>query len=151
VPEATGGYVNALQVEGASRLLFMSGQIPQTREGHVPDRIEDQCRLVWAHLTAALAAAAMDVTNLVKVTTILSDREYAAANTDIRNEVLGDHRPALTAIVAGIWDPSWLIEIEAVAAACVGWKRADAARPSQAPKLDQAGGGQQCARAGLRE
>jgi 2-iminobutanoate/2-iminopropanoate deaminase len=35
----------------------------------------------------------MDVTNLVKVTTILSDREYAAANTNIRNEVLGDHRP----------------------------------------------------------
>ena len=93
VPEATGGYVNALQVEGASRLLFISGQIPQTREGHVPDRIEDQCRLVWANLTAALAAAAMDVTNLVKVTTILSDREYAAANTNIRNEVLGDHRP----------------------------------------------------------
>lgn len=83
----------------------------------MPDRIEDQCRLVWAHLTAALAAAAMDVTNLVKVTTILSDREYAAANTDIRNEVLGDHRPALTVIVAGIWDRSWLIEIEAVAAA----------------------------------
>ncbi len=64
-----GGYVNALQVEGASRLLFISGQIPQTREGHVPDRIEDQCRLVWANLTAALAAAAMDVTNLLKVTT----------------------------------------------------------------------------------
>ena len=69
------------------------------------------------NLTAALAAAAMDVTNLVKVTTILSDREYTPANTDIRNEVLGDHRPALTVIVAGIWDPSWLIEIEAVAAA----------------------------------
>ena len=83
----------------------------------MPDRIEDQCRLVWANLTAALAAAAMDVTNLVKVTTMLSDREYAAANTDIRNEVLGDHRPALTVIVAGIWDPSWLIEIEAVAPA----------------------------------
>ncbi len=61
---------------------------------------------VWANLTAALAATAMDVTNLVKVTTILSDREYATANTDIRNEVLGDHRPALTVIVAGIWDPS---------------------------------------------
>jgi len=116
VPVATGGYVNALQVDGASRLLFVSGQIPQTREGHVPDGIEDQCRLVWTNLTAALTGAGMDVTNLVKVTTFLSDRQYAAANTLIRTEVLGEHRPALTVIVTGIWDPGWLIEIEAIAA-----------------------------------
>ncbi len=116
-PEATGGYANALLVQGASRLLFISGQVPQTREGHVPERIEDQCRLAWTNLTAALHATGMDVANLVKVTTFLGDRSYAAANTALRNEVLGDHRPALTVIVAGIWDPAWLIEIEAVAAA----------------------------------
>lgn len=117
MPEATGGYVNAVQVEGAARLLFISGQIPQTRDGYVPEGIEDQCRLVWANLTAVLTAAGLDVTNLVKVTTFLSDRSYAAANTAIRREVLGDHRPALTVIVTGIFDPSWLLEIEAIAAA----------------------------------
>jgi len=116
-PAATGGYVNALQVQGVSRMLFISGQIPQTREGRVPEGIEDQCRLVWANLTAALAAAGMDVTHLVKVTTFLSDRAYAEVNTAIRAEVLGDHRPALTVIVAEIWDPAWLLEIEAIAAA----------------------------------
>ena len=42
VPEATGGYVK-VEVEGASRLLFVSGQIPQTRDGYVPVGIEDQC------------------------------------------------------------------------------------------------------------
>lgn len=116
-PPATGGYVNALQVEGASRLLFISGQVPQTRDGRVPDGIEPQCRLVWANLTAALTAAGMDVTNLVKVTTFLGDRAYAAANTAVRNEVLRGHRPALTVIIVGIWDPAWLVEIEAIAAA----------------------------------
>jgi len=116
-PETTGGYVNAMQVQGASRLLFISGQIPQTREGHVPEGIEDQCRLVWENLSATLTAADMNVTNLVKVTTFLGDRGYAAANTAIRREFLGDHCPALTVIVVGVWDSSWLIETEAIAAA----------------------------------
>ena len=117
VPEAAGGYVNALEVVGASRLLFISGQIPQTRSGHVPDTIEEQCRLVWANLTASLTEAGMRIENLVKVTTFLSTRDDSAANTAVRREILGDHRPALTVIIAGIWDPRWLIEIEAVAAA----------------------------------
>lgn len=117
VPEATGGYVNAVQVKGAARLLFISGQIPQTRDGYVPEGIEDQCRLVWANLSAVLTAAELGVTNLVKVTTFLGDRAYAVTNTAIRREVLGDHRPALTVIVTGIFEPSWLLEIEAIAAA----------------------------------
>lgn len=117
VPAPRGGYVSGLAVEGADRLLFISGQIPQTREGDVPAGVEDQCRLVWAHITAVLAEAGMTVANLVKVTTYLGDRAYAAANTAVRTEVLGDHRPALTVIVTGIFDPGWLLEIEAVAAA----------------------------------
>jgi 2-iminobutanoate/2-iminopropanoate deaminase len=117
VPEATGGYVNAMLVEGASRLLFVSGQIPQTRGGTVPDDIEEQCRLVWANILASLTAGGMAITNLVKVTTFLADREFATANTAVRNEVLGGHHPTLTVVVAGIWDPAWLIEIEAIAVA----------------------------------
>jgi len=31
--------------------------------------------------------------------------------------VLGDHRPALTVVLVGIFDEGWLLEIEAVAAA----------------------------------
>ncbi|MEV0395187.1 RidA family protein [Polymorphospora rubra] len=117
VPEAVGGYVNAMQVQDARRLLFISGQIPQTPDGHVPDDPEEQCRLVWRNVTAVLAEAGMDVTNLVKVTTFLGGREHAAVNTRVRNEVLGSHRPALTVIVTGIFDPGWVLEIEAVAAA----------------------------------
>jgi 2-iminobutanoate/2-iminopropanoate deaminase len=55
--------------------------------------------------------------NLVKVTTFLSSREYAIANREVRNEVLGTHSPALTVIITGIFDEKWLLEIEAVAAA----------------------------------
>lgn len=34
----------------------------------------------------------------------------------VRNEVLGGHHPALTVVIAEIFDPRWLLEIEAVAA-----------------------------------
>jgi enamine deaminase RidA (YjgF/YER057c/UK114 family) len=58
-PTAVGGYSQALEVEGARRLLFVSGQIPVT---------------------------------------------------------VGDHAPALTVIITGIFDEQWLLEIEAIAA-----------------------------------
>lgn len=116
-PAPSGGYTNAMQVDGATRLLFISGQIPQTRDGHVPVGIEEQCRLVWANVLAALNEAGMDVSNLIKVTTFLSDRAYAEVNTAVRTEVLSGHRPALTVIIAGIFNPAWVLEIEAVAAA----------------------------------
>jgi 2-iminobutanoate/2-iminopropanoate deaminase len=77
-PEALGGYTQGLSVRGATELLFVSGQIPQDRSGHVPDGFEGQCRLVWQNLFATLAAADLGVANLVKVTTFLSSREYAA-------------------------------------------------------------------------
>jgi hypothetical protein len=43
-------------------------------------------------------------------------RDYALANREIRQEVLGSHAPALTVIITGIFDEKWLLEIEAPAA-----------------------------------
>lgn len=87
------------------------------RQPHeVPAGFESQCRLVWAHIGAVLASAGTRHEDLVKVTTYLSDRAHADENGRIRREVLGAHRPALTVIVAEIFDPRWLLEIEAVAA-----------------------------------
>jgi enamine deaminase RidA (YjgF/YER057c/UK114 family) len=116
-PEPQGGYTQAMLVEGASRLLFVSGQIPQTREGKVPEDFEAQCRLVWANVIAALHAADLEVSDLVKVTTYLSDRRHADVNGAVRRQILGDHRPALTVIITEIFDSGWLLEIEAMAAA----------------------------------
>jgi enamine deaminase RidA (YjgF/YER057c/UK114 family) len=57
----------------------------------------------------------MDRSNLVKVTTYLSDRAYRDENSAIRRELLGDNKPALTIVIAGFYDPAWLLEIEAIA------------------------------------
>lgn len=116
-PAAAGGYTQALEVQEVQRLLFISGQIPVSVTGDVPDGFNSQAKLVWANLIAQLEAAGMSVSNLVKVTTFLSSREYALANRAIRQEVLGTHTPALTVVIAGIFDEAWLLEIEAIAAA----------------------------------
>lgn len=116
-PEAVGGYSQAMLIERAQRLLFVSGQIPEASDGQVPTNFESQCRQVWSNVVAQLHAAQMSVSNLTKVTIFLSSREYAEANSKIRQEILGGHNPALTVIITGIFDEKWLLEIEAVAAA----------------------------------
>lgn len=117
VPEAVGDYTNALEVPAGHRTLFISGQIPETRDGVVPDDVAEQCRLIWQHIESCLRSADMTISNVVKVTTYLSDHSVADANTRVRREVLGEHRPALTVIVADIFAPQWNLEIDVIAAA----------------------------------
>jgi 2-iminobutanoate/2-iminopropanoate deaminase len=107
----------AALVTGAERLLFITGQAPFTADGKVPEDFESQCRLVWSRLVSILEEAGMSLENLVKVTTYLADRKYRDDNSRIRQEILAGHRPALGIIICGCWDESWMLEIEAIAAA----------------------------------
>jgi enamine deaminase RidA (YjgF/YER057c/UK114 family) len=116
-PQPLGGYVQAMEVAGAARTLYISGQIPETVNGGVPERFEDQARLVWQNVIAQLHAADMTLDNLVKVTIFLSDRQYIADYRKVRQEALQGRRIGLTTIITGIFDEKWLLEIEAIAAA----------------------------------
>ena len=115
-PAPAGGYAQAIRVEGAKTLLFVSGQVPVTADGAVPNGFGDQCRLVWRNVEAQLRAAGLGLADIVKVTTFLSDRDYAEENSAIRQKILSGLNPALTIIIADIYDHAWLLEIEVVAA-----------------------------------
>ena len=115
-PPPTGGYSQAAVVEGARRTVHISGQIPADAEGRTPAGFDAQCRLVWRNVERQLLACGMNFDNLVKVTTYLSDRCWGEVNGAVRREFLGARRPALTVVVAGLFDDRWLLEIEAVAA-----------------------------------
>ncbi len=117
VPAPQGGYTHGFEVSHPSRWLLVSGQTPEPLDGPVPESAEEQCRVIWGHITAVLASAGLSVADIVKVTTYLSDRSFAPANTQVRTEVLGGHCPALTVVIAEIFDPAWLLEIEVLAAA----------------------------------
>ena len=43
-PQAVGGYAQAVSVEGAKRLVFVSGQIPADQSGKVPSAFAEQAR-----------------------------------------------------------------------------------------------------------
>lgn len=118
-PQPVGGsYSQAVEVTGASRLLFISGQIPAEVEGAaVPEDFASQARLCWKNVIAQLHAADMTLDNLVQVRIFLSDRKYITDYRNVRNEVLQGRQVSLTTIISGIFDEKWLLEIEAVAAA----------------------------------
>ena len=116
-PPTEGEYPQAVEVTGAERWLFLSGQVPVAPDGSLADDFEGQCRQVWANLETQLHAAGMTLDNLVKVTTVLASREHALENRKVRLDVLAGRQPALTVIVTGIFDEAWLVEIEAIAAA----------------------------------
>ena len=110
-----GGYSHALVAPEGARLMFVSGQIPERPDGTVPDTFEAQCHTVWDNIAAILEAANATFSDVVKITTFLARREDADANGAIRRRYLGTHAPALTVIIAKIYDPLWLLEIEAIA------------------------------------
>lgn len=112
---AVGGYSQAFEISGSSRLLFISGQIPEAADGSVPTSFNEQCEQVWSNIGEVLAAAQMSYENLVKVTMFLTNADQAAPNSEIRRKYLGTLRPALTVVIVKTLQSEWLLEVEAIA------------------------------------
>ena len=98
----SAAYSQAVEVSGATRMLFVSGQLGIDSDGTVPSSVTEQARIAWRNLEAQLKAANMGLNNLVKVTMIVPDPADIPATRPVRAEVLGDRRPASTVIVAGL-------------------------------------------------
>jgi len=112
-------YSHGAEVEAGSKLLYMSGQVGRRgADGDILPEFEAQVRQTYANIEEVLKGAGMDLTNIVKMTTYLTDRKYLEAMRDIRKEILGDHKPAHTLVIAaGLASEEYLIEVECVAAA----------------------------------
>ena len=113
--EAVGAYVQALEVTGTTRRVYVSGQAPVRLDGTLPDTFKGQAEAVWNNILAQLREADMDAENIVKATTFLVDRQYRDENRDVRMTMLGGHTFALTVVLAGMFEEGWLLEIDAIA------------------------------------
>ncbi|MEM7289616.1 MAG: RidA family protein [Pseudomonadota bacterium] len=109
------GYAQCVSVTGSSRTVYVSGQVPLRADGTLPETFSEQAEQAWVNVKAQLEAAGLGLGNIVKHTTYLSDRKYRAEYRETRQKVLGDHEPALTVIIADIFDEAWFLEIEAIA------------------------------------
>lgn len=113
------GWAHGHEISNASRIVFISGQVPEADDGTVPEDFKSQCRLVWANIERQLHAADMTLDNLAKMTIFLSDRRYIQEAYEVRSEVLAQNTvpPAMTILITGIYSEIWLLEIEVIAAA----------------------------------
>jgi enamine deaminase RidA (YjgF/YER057c/UK114 family) len=115
---APTGYTHAIEVRNADRWLTISGQVGISPSGTVPDTGGGQIDQAFANLRAVLEANGMSVTDIVKTTVFLTDRSLLGAFRAARTALFGEHAPASTLLfVAGLADPRFVVEIEALAVA----------------------------------
>lgn len=53
-PAPAGGYAQAIEVRNATRTLYISGQIPVDKDGHLPETFAEQARVAWRNLEAQI-------------------------------------------------------------------------------------------------
>lgn len=116
-PAPAGQYTQAVEVTGATRTLYLSGQVGVDADGSIPPDATAQSAMAWRNLHAQLRAADMGIENLVKITTIVRNQADVAAVRAGRATVLGTHRPASTLIIGGLSNPAWKVEVEGIAVA----------------------------------
>ena len=110
-------YAHAVRTEGATAWLHTAGVVPIRPDGSVPEALGEQAEVVWSSLSAILAEAGMETTDVVSLTT------YVVAGADLapvmaaRDAALAGHLAASTLVtVPALARPEWHVEITLVAA-----------------------------------
>jgi 2-iminobutanoate/2-iminopropanoate deaminase len=114
-PKAIGPYSQAVAANG---FLFTAGQIaldPATMQV-VAGGVAEQTEQVFANLTAVLAAAGLQLTDVVKTSVFLRTMDDFGAMNEVYARHMGEHRPARSTVAAAGLPRDVLVEIELVAA-----------------------------------
>lgn len=105
-----------------NEMAHVSGQVGCNQEKEVPPAFRDEVLLAFANLERVLASADYGLRDVVKLCTYLVDRNDLPVFQQARAEVLlASHNglaplPASTlVVVSSLADPSWRVEIDAVA------------------------------------
>jgi enamine deaminase RidA (YjgF/YER057c/UK114 family) len=117
-PAGLAGSSGYSHVVRAGDFVVVSGQVARDADGQVVGRGDAgaQARLIFENLDKALTAAGASLDDVVKLTIFVTDISARAAVSRVRDERLADPKPASTfLVVAGLTDPDFLLEIEALA------------------------------------
>jgi enamine deaminase RidA (YjgF/YER057c/UK114 family) len=113
--EARYGYSRAVVVGDTCHIAGTTDAGPDSRSRN-PGDPGAQARAVLDIIAAALHDAGFELADVVRTRMYVTDRAHIAPVAEAHGEVFGEIRPASTAIVvAGLIDPSLLVEIEAEA------------------------------------
>ena len=102
-------------------LIFLAGQVAIDREGNLVGAgdARAQTEQIFRNIEAVLKAAGSSLAKVGKMTVLTTSIEYRPIIHEVRTRVLEKigHFPASTlAVVTSLANPSWLVEIEVVAA-----------------------------------
>jgi enamine deaminase RidA (YjgF/YER057c/UK114 family) len=113
--EAVAGYSRAVVVGDSCWVAGTTDAGPGGVSQH-PGDVAGQARAVFAIIERALADGGFALADVVRTRMFVLDIADAAALSAVHGEVFGQIRPAATMVaVAGLMDPSLLVEIEAEA------------------------------------
>ena len=112
-----GSVAQGGEVPAGARLLFTNGQVGTKPDGSTPEAAAEHVEVIFERLKAVLKAADMTLNDIVRVDFYMTDRAYIDPFAEVRDRVMGDHKPGATLLVVnGLARPELKIEIEAVAA-----------------------------------
>jgi enamine deaminase RidA (YjgF/YER057c/UK114 family) len=114
------GYSNAILVEGASRLLFLAGQIGWDEQERLAEGFLAQWSQALANIARLLEAAGASGENLVRVTVYVTDKRAYTAELEGVGAAwrthLGRTWPAMSLVqVADLLEEGAVVEVEATA------------------------------------
>jgi len=116
-------YAQVVEVAGAARTIYVSGQIAFDRDGRLVGAgdMGAQAAQVFRNLEAALAAAGATFDDVVKITVYTTDMSQAAAIRAVRAQHFRGPLPASTFVqVVRLARPELMLEVEVVAAVGAG-------------------------------
>lgn len=107
-------HISPLVIHG--QFAFLSGQLGFGQDGQLADDIVAQTTQCLANIAATLAAAGLELCDVVKSTVFLTQKQDYSAFDGVYGEIFGDCRPARSTVIAQLAIDRALIEIEVVAA-----------------------------------
>jgi reactive intermediate/imine deaminase len=111
------GYTHVVAVDGG-RTIYVAGQVPLDVHGQLvgPGDMAAQTRQTFENLKAALAAGGANFSDVVQMTTYLTDMSQVDAYRKVRNQYMSDPLPTASLVeVKGLFRKDVMLEISAVA------------------------------------
>jgi 2-iminobutanoate/2-iminopropanoate deaminase len=109
-----GRYVHQIEVQGETRMLFLSGQVGMRPDGSVPEDAVEQLGVAMENVLRNLEAAGFEPTDLVKITTYVVGSMDPAGRRDQLDRLLGAHVSTSTLVyVTALASPVYKVEVDA--------------------------------------
>ena len=112
------GFSHAVEVSGATKMLFISGQVGRMADGTMVAGIVEQTKVALSRLEDLLEKAGMTFRNVAKMTIFLTAEADIWDCWGAYSAAVPSPAPAATlVVVSALATPDYLVEIEATAVA----------------------------------